>query len=198
MQPIDQPLFLSVQDAVQFATNFNHQVTPRSSMLQMASPSTGSGTGLSGLDGAGQAGIILSEVRELATPLQGLTLIARTAPHYKICNCGTPCCSRKVVNWEWMECVSSIVTILHEQQEANRESGKRGVEYNIRLWRSLVCKFYGEKTTLEDIAKSCEVSANTVTSHMKLIDPSLKREEREGWNNLDNRLRDIGLVGEPL
>ena len=97
-----------------------------------------------------------------------------------------------------MECVSSIVTILHEQQEANRESGKRGVEYNIRLWRALVCKFYGEKTTLEDIAKSCEVSANTVTSHMKLIDPSLKREEREGWNNLDNRLRDIGLVGEPL
>jgi hypothetical protein len=96
-----------------------------------------------------------------------------------------------------MECISSIVTILYEQQESKRESGKRGIEYNIKLWRALVCKFFGEKSTLEEIAKSCEVSVDTVTSHKKLINPTLKREEREGWDNLDNRLRDIKLVGEP-
>jgi len=197
MQPVDQPLFLSVQDAVKFATQFNHEVIPRSSMNQMMSPSTGDNRGLSGLDGAGQAGIILCAVHELDTPLQGLTLVARTAPHYHTCSCGAPCCSRKIVNWAWMECISSIVTILYEQQESKRESGKRGIEYNIKLWRALVCKFFGEKSTLEEIAKSCEVSVDTVTSHKKLINPTLKREEREGWDNLDNRLRDIKLVGEP-
>ena len=192
---LDEPLFVSAQDAVKFAVTFNHGIVPRSSMLQIADPSTGHGRGLSGLDGAGQAGMILSEVSLLPTLLQQTAPLARLMPHYTECNCGAACCSKKRVHWTWMELITQAVTELDRIQEENRTPGVRGQELQPRLRIALVCRFFGEPSTLEDIARACEVSTQMVTAHRKFVNSHLKREEHRAWEALDNRLRDLGVVG---
>lgn len=63
---IDDPLFKSTHDALVFAFNYAGQQSPKTPMTSLfKTPGIGSGKGLSGLDGAAQAGFILAEVCRL-------------------------------------------------------------------------------------------------------------------------------------
>ena len=63
----DEPLFNSTHVALTFAFEYAGQQSPRTPMTSlMRTENIGSGKGLSGLDGAAQAGFILAEVCRLS------------------------------------------------------------------------------------------------------------------------------------
>lgn len=194
---MDEPLFKSAYDAAVFATNFNHQVVPRSSMCQKAAPSTGSGSkGLGGLDGAGQAGLILRAMHELPGGMWGAICYVRVAPRAKPCYCSRPCCTGYTPNLEWAEEVGVLVSLLRQYQEDAREPGKRGSVDHPRLRQALVHKYFGEKLALKQLAEEHEVADMTVSAQHKYVFRTLRAQEAQAWNALDTKLRQLNVIGE--
>lgn len=159
-------LFKSAADALRFAFNFSHQQYDRPLMNRLASSGTGDGKGLSGMDGAGQAGMIRRELRELSNLYQAV-LIARYAPHTFPCTCGSSCCAGSAVNFEWREAVNTVAAYACEMVPGG--SGR------FRLRRELVFRLYGSKRTLAAIAEDCGVSEQTASDHNGRVTMWLRR-----------------------
>lgn len=195
---MDDFLFKSPLEAITFATNFNHAITPRSATSQLAAPNISKvgSKGLGGLDGAGQAGLILSELRYLPMPLGRPVLICRTAPRSVPCSCGRECCSGKTRNWEWYEAFSSILSQLKdlEHEHCRKSSSSRGIEENPQLRSELVKKYFGSQLTLKDIATKVEVSPNTAGARLRFIYDTLKASEDTALQYLDARFVDLGWI----
>jgi len=88
--PAGEPLFSSAHAALTFAFNHTAQVYDRPLMARLASkPRPGTGKGLGGTDGAGQAGMILAKMDQL-TELHQLIILARFLPQTACCShCGS-------------------------------------------------------------------------------------------------------------
>lgn len=193
---MDAPLFKSAQEAVRFACGYNLEVYPRTKMNQMAQPSSGKGgSGKGGLDGAGNAGFILAEVSRLPK-IQGCCLIARCAPHFISCTCGSDCCSRKKPNWHWMNVIGELNSDLRNLMQQEKTPGKRGMVDHPELRRAIIIKHFGETIHLGKLAKRCEVNEGTVSNHRAFIVKALKSAEKDAWKAIDERLRELGIVGE--
>lgn len=149
-------LFQSAADALRFAFNFSHQQYDRPLMNRLASGTSGDGKGLSGMDGAGQAGMIRRELRELSNLYQAV-LIARYAPRSFPCSCGRSCCGGESLNFEWREAVSAVAAYACELVPGG--AGK------FRLRRSIAFRLYGSGERLSDIAEDCGVTERTVSAH---------------------------------
>lgn len=153
-------LFRTPQAALVFAFNYSMQQQGRPLADRLASPAPRTGKGLSGNDGAGQAGMIRAELKEL-TELELAILIARFAPRSTPCTCKNPCCSGYRVNQEWSDAIRVL-----EQAALTQLSGHVS---NYRLRRRLVEKAVGVKVELKEIAKESGVSEKTVAAHWKII-----------------------------
>lgn len=153
-------LFRTPQDALIFAFNYSMQQNERPLADRLASPSARSGKGLSGNDGAGQAGMVRCELKVL-TDLDMAILIARFAPRSTPCACRNPCCSGYRMNQEWSDAVRVL-----EQAALTQLSGHVS---NYRLRRRLVEKAVGVKIELKALAKESGVSEKTVAAHWKII-----------------------------
>lgn len=82
-------------------------------MSHLVVPSSSSGKGLAGFDGAAQAGMIRAEV-ERPGRLEKAFIIAYFASHYLPCYCGRPCCSGKRSNSEWLQAMGVLSSHLKE------------------------------------------------------------------------------------
>ncbi|CAJ0784701.1 hypothetical protein R8510_05291 [Ralstonia chuxiongensis] len=126
-----EPIFNSTEHALRFAFAFSTQQFGRSAMARMYAP-PGSGRGLGGLDGAGQAGMIRASVEKLS-PAQQRVLVVRFAPADLPCACGHACCSGHAPNREWAAALewladhTAILTLprFHVQQVMQRCAGIR-------------------------------------------------------------------------
>lgn len=157
----DQALFESAADALRFAFHFSHQQYDRPLINRMADKRLGGeGKGLSGLDGAAQAGMIRRELSELSNLHQAL-LIARFAPHFLPCSCSRACCSGQAINFEWREAVRTVTS--HACEVLPGGAGK------FRLRQELVARHFGHKGTLTDIAERCGVRRQAASDHNSLI-----------------------------
>jgi hypothetical protein len=83
-------LFKNTHDALVFAYNYSSQQYALSPMSKLMKTGIGSGKGLVALDGAAQAGIIISRVCQLPA-LQQACIVARYTPRFEEC----PCCQNK-------------------------------------------------------------------------------------------------------
>lgn len=84
---IEDPLFRSTHDALVFAFQYAGQQSPRTPMTSLfKTPGLGTGKGLSGLDGAAQAGMILAEVCRLPDD-QHNVIVARYDRMTHECKC---------------------------------------------------------------------------------------------------------------
>lgn len=98
------PLFSSAHAALTFAFNYSSQVYDRPLMARLAStPRQGSGKGLDGVDGAAQAGMLLSKLDELSE-LHQLIIFARFMRKTVEC----PCCASEVWDADWLAVVRKI------------------------------------------------------------------------------------------
>lgn len=159
-ETVERKLFRTPQEALVYAFNYSMQQQDRPLADRLASPGARTGKGLSGNDGAGQAGMIRRELMEL-TELELAILIARFAPRSTPCACRNPCCSGHRMNQEWSDAMRVL-----EQAALMQLSGHVS---NYRLRRRLVEKAVGVKIELKAIAKESGVSEKTVAAHWKII-----------------------------
>jgi hypothetical protein len=104
--PQADPIFKSAHDALQFAFKYAGQQSPKTPMgilVQRANGAAGCGKGLSGLDGAGQAGMIMAALKHLNDE-QRAVIIARYCDVRHNC----PCCGQPAPDQLWLEAVEQL------------------------------------------------------------------------------------------
>jgi hypothetical protein len=153
-----EALFRSAHAALAFALNYSMQQYDRPLMNRVAAgPAKEEGKGLSGLDGAAQAGMIRAELARLA-PLHQAVLVANIAPQQVPCECRAACCGGWKTNPEWSDAISELTTVAAAAALA-------GCVSNGRLRSALIQRLLGAKATLADLAARHDVDEKTAGAH---------------------------------
>lgn len=151
-------LFRSAHAALVFALHYSMQQYDRPLMNRVAAgPAKEEGKGLSGLDGAAQAGMIRAELARLA-PLHQAVLVANIAPQQVPCECRAACCGGWKTNPEWSDAISELTTVAAAAALA-------GCVSNGRLRSALIQRLLGAKATLADLAARHDVDEKTAGAH---------------------------------
>ena len=153
-----EALFRSAHAALVYALNYSMQQYDRPLMNKaMSGKPEGEGKGLSGVDGAGQAGMIRAELARLP-PLFRAVLIASTAQSEIPCECMAACCVGWKFNPEWQDAMSEVTT-------AAAAGALSGCVSNGRLRSALIQRLLGAKATLADLAARHDVDEKTAGAH---------------------------------
>jgi len=179
------PLFLSAHAALVFSFNFSSDLYERPLMNKMADSPHPPGKGLSGLDGAAQAGFVLAELNQMGAIPRAI-LTACVAPHSNPCECRRPCCTGKTPNPVWVESIRVLA------QHALVPLSGCVSHYRLRL--AIVQKFFGDSVSLSDISEICGVNRDTASDHNHKVVKALKTEESAAWGQFETRLIDAGMV----
>jgi hypothetical protein len=163
-----------------FAFNFRGQ--PALSVMNRMGqePSGMPGRGLSGLDGAAQAGIIRYKLQSLGM-LHEAILIADIAPRSQPCPCRSSCCSGQMRNQEW----SDAINWLSDNVRVNALDGHR-TTHPIR--RACVEVYFGTKITAVKIAHDLDVSEDTAGVMIRKVRRYLRGEQERALIGADNAL----------
>lgn len=181
-------LFHSAHAALIFAFHFSWQSYDRPAMNKLAAPSIGSGKGLGGLDGAGQAGMIRSKVKALGIRMES-ALIARHAPASMPCECRAPCCAGWKTNREWFDAITELADYI--------EGPLYGRSVNGLMRRLYVERFFatkGSRHTIDAIAERCDVNRQTAGAHYGLAKKALSDLESQAQQCIDAVFSDAGLI----
>lgn len=178
----------SAKEAVVFALNFSDHQYALSPMAAFLKHSGGSGRGLKGLDGAGQAGMIWAEIT-LLPYFQAFAIIARCTHHRVRCTCGQPCCGGWRSSEVWRE-VTSQLCDLAIQATPDHISNRR-----LRL--ASTEKVFGAKVTLDEVADNVGVSKSTAARQHAKIKDYLRTIEHQGWEKLTAALEEKGMLIDP-
>lgn len=196
-------LFTSADSALRFAFSYStQQYSPTPMARAMRGGNVGTGKGLAGVDGAGQAGMLRSELRDFSV-LHQAVLIAQFAPAVLPCDCTAPCCSGTKPNREWGEAVSFLT-----EHTAYLFAGSLS---HYRLRRILIERHFGahkgtdgKKISLERVAEHCGVHRQTASTHHQKLLNYLRGKKGIGGEvgiqaialqRADELLRDRGFVG---
>lgn len=197
-----EPLFESAHGALVFAFNFSGQSYDRPMMNRLASPAFGTGKGLVGLDGAAQAGMIRAEVQTLGKLAEAI-LIARIAPRHMPCHCRQSCCSWKKPNKEWTDAIAYLADYV-------RTTALAGCVSNGMMRREYVVRHFTrkeERISLDELAERHDVNRQTAGAHASKVallfgghqakkdKPAVPGLEGAAMNAIEDRLRDVGMVG---
>lgn len=177
---LDQPIFETAHQALTFAYNFSASTVDRPLMSRMADKHKSEGKGLSGQDGAGQAGMILRRLESLPR-LQQQMLIARFAPQTKTCIC----CGGESPHHLWLSAVREIAFVA-QGREILPAYAKR------ELCISLVARYFGQRVHLQRLAKEMSVAPNTVTAYKRAVVDWLHGTRF----NSKGKLREGGQIGQ--
>jgi len=163
-------IFASSHNALLFAFNFSHQAYEPPLMNRLAwGPTEGISKGLSGTDGAGQAGMILDLLRKL-TYAQQFVLIVKFAPSTWPCQCRSQCCQGFKRNMDWEEAVNQLGLIAVTEVLTGSIS-------NRQLRNAMIKKSFGfDGMPISDIAKRCGVSERTAAGQHAQIRRWLRGE----------------------
>jgi hypothetical protein len=196
-------LFKTANGALVFAFNFSSQAYDRPTMNRMAAPSLGNGKGLVGLDGAAQAGFVLAEVKAMGKFAEAI-LIARLAPRSTNCECRASCCSGRKPNRVWTDAIAFLADHV-------RTTALAGCVANGMMRREYVVRYFAkrdERTSLEELADKHDIARQTVSAHASKVvlyfggsqarkdKPATPGFESIAFNAIEDRLREIGMVGE--
>lgn len=211
---IEAPLFDSAENALRFALNF-HLAQARPQMNKMmadgkvqrikladgttvtfVAPVKPSVTLLRGLDGAGQAGLILGALATL-TPERQLVLIAQCLKPAFPCSCRSACCSGWKANFDWERSISGLCEHLKADAPLSHITGKRGLSMDPGLRRVLVETFFQprRKRTATELAAKFGLSDKTVITHSRPVVTYLERVLGEAWGDFGSLMDDRGWVG---
>jgi hypothetical protein len=185
----EEPIFPSAHAALAFAFGYSPDQYAPSVMAKLIQGGVlGNGKGLVGMDGAGQAGMILAEVHELGPAAENF-LAARFAPHTVDCPCRRACCTgRKPA----LAFVDGIYWIAHESIQALSEESRTRTNYRLR--RGLVLRFFGERENMSELAKFAGVSRDTASQRNAELLPWLKHNEGAAMHAAIVRLKEVGMV----
>lgn len=159
----EEKLFSGAHAALTFAYNHSAQVYERPLMSRLADGAgiragQESGKGLGGVDGAAQAGMILSKVEKLSR-LHKAIIVGRFAPQAARC----PCCKSPTDDLDWLAAIRII-------SDAG-VGGALSTHISFRVLRdAIVVRYFGKKDVkLSAAADMAGVSAATATNHNSAI-----------------------------
>lgn len=148
---IEHPIFDSTHQALVFAFHRSNATVARPLMNRLAGGESGGGLGLGGVDGAGQAGMILRRISELE-PLHVAILRARYGVRERVC----PCCQQPVAHHDWVGAIRVIGDSACEMLAMPSVTQE--------LCRDLVVRYFSaQKRPLEDIGSRHSVSLSTAS-----------------------------------
>ncbi|KGB98939.1 hypothetical protein [Burkholderia cepacia] len=185
--------FKSAFDAVRFALAYSTQQYGETMMAKrLRGESSGTGMGLVGVDGAGQAG----EIRRMMWELPELHLsviVARAAPRDMPCSCGSACCSGRVPNLEWQAAIGWLT-------DASSAYCSGFSHYRVR--RAIIEGVFGVKRSLADVAEDCDAHVNTVSKQNAAVRKWLEGNSRAetvgvidvAWAAIERKLSNVGLL----
>lgn len=182
----DTPPFHTVKGALAFAFNFSHGSVKKPFLASLAGASR-PGRGLSGLDGAGQAGLIRAAVHELKPAVREQIIIGRFAPRKLPCTCRRACCAGYILSFEWAQAVEWLT-------EHILVAALAGTVSNFRLRRALIVRFFGEELSISRVANDCHVKRDTAAEHNKRVVTYLEEHERTAEIELKGRLEASGVI----
>lgn len=159
-----EQLFTDSRSALRFAFSYSTQQYALTPMAKLMRGHVGSGKGLVGNDGAGQAGMLRERLDSTLSGLQVAILVARFAPAWLPCDCRRSCCSGRRRNPEWELAIvyltEDLVSVL-----AGCVSHRQLRRFLIERYFGSDKDAFGRKVTMEALAEKCGVSRRTVTSH---------------------------------
>jgi len=186
---IAEPPFHAARQALLFAFNFNHQQYDRPAMSKLLDKRRFAGRGLGGLDGAGQAGMVMQALRGLGA-LHAAILTADVAPRNTNCSCNAGCCRGYKPNMEWEESIGYLTDRLSQDLGGHRE-------YAVRdgLLHSIVRRFFGIEMSITKLAETCGVNRDTASDHNAKATKRLEAERDNAWKACDDEFRRQGIIG---
>ena len=184
---VDPALFRCVPDALRFAFNFKHGQCELSAMARLMDGDSRAGRGLAGLDGAGNAGFVWSEVDALEPRIRGHILVARYAARALPCDCGHACCSNWRPNADWLLAIAEIAETL-------RTEALSDCVVNFTLRHIIVRRYFGVRQSLVDAASAAGVERHTAGRHADKAIGYLREEERKARYAIEGRLKEAGIV----
>jgi hypothetical protein len=208
----EAPLFASSREALTFAANFKGETIKASTMnrmladMQKTDPEAVSSArkgapntmkGLSSLDRAGQAGLIMQLFYRLPDGVIPVALAAVLKPR-DVCSCRQPCCQGWRTNKFWFINLAYIDEAVWQWLEDTKPKGKKGAfTLTAPLRAELVRQFFdrSSKQTQADIAERFGLSEEGVASHQRKIGKHLTGLIRDSFSKLDEILVEAGIVG---
>ncbi|MDR6384950.1 DNA-binding protein [Paraburkholderia caribensis] len=185
-------VFDSTEAALRFALRFVSQQHSSSELAGLRGPSR-IGKGLSGVDGAAQAGMIRAELDKL-TPLQRALIVGRYALPDMVCTCGRACCCGRMPNPEWSEAISLLARAMTPLFAG------RSTYFRLRQ-RLIGNALLGARMTDSSLALGYGVHRQTVAEHAAKIETALLGTRHQigeldrAYAHIDALLRDVAIVG---
>ena len=179
-----------------FAMNFTHGTLKKTGLAEMMQGGSRAGRGLSGLDGAAQAGMIRASLGKIRQHRRSI-MVARCAAPTMPCACKHTCCRGWRENAEWGDAITDLTGYVVEE-------GLAGTISHLRVRRAIVARYFlGKKSdsagkiNLVEIATLCGVHRNTVSAHNKAIVEHLKIEEQLATYEVEGLLIEAGVIEHP-
>ncbi len=166
----DAPLFRYSSDALLFAYRYSGQQYSMSAVAKMMGLRGGSGKGLSGLDGAAQAGMIKAEVDKLH-PNERDCMVGRFAdPESEICKDA----KKRLIPLA----AAALPTGMHSR----------------RMVAALVQRYFGKKATLNEMVEEFGVPKSTLHDQWRTVAKKLRDSEDRASHMIHDRLVSLGIV----
>ena len=182
MTETTERLFRSAHEALTFAFRFAHDQSPRTPMTRlMQGGSLGSGKGLIGLDGAGQAGMILAALAHI-TPEERAVVMTRYGDLRSPCQC----CGQYAPTRDWRDSVD-MLSHAPELHDLPREVRHAVVE-------KVICR--RKDLRVASMAGGYELAERTVRERMRRFKERIGRVENRAVAWLDEHLTGRGVIAE--
>lgn len=185
--------FKSVHDALIYAFNFSDQQFSETTLAKLMrkaaenggeSSALGTGKGLRGVDGAGQAGMILAELVRSPVDHQA-AITARYARRTKPCaHCGSDALTEN-----WKAAIEGLAEFSLDHLK---------ISVDIRLRRTLVQGYFGKKANYTNLAKRFEIDRHTVGGYYGVVAKSLKTLEFAAQDRLHWQLVSRGMIADAM
>lgn len=177
-----EQLFKSTHDALVFAYNYSSQQYALSPMAKLMKTGVGSDKGLVSLDGAGQAGIIMTHVGRLPI-LHQACVTARFAPRFEVCKC---CQGKDKMTDQYREAIATL-----SEWAISQVTGM-----TVRNMRAAIIRSYYERgVSILGAAKELNVAKATAYDQKAKIFKELKKLDDAAQNSIEERIQ--GMCGSP-
>ena len=176
---MDEAVFDSTRSAIVFAFGFSTEQYGQGVLGKLAGRQLGSGKGLVGMDGAGQAGMVLAAIWRLNDVERAVT-VARFAVRTEPC----PCCGGQRKSQLWREAIERLADWCIPP----------GVS-NVRCRRDLVGRYFGAAgCEFARLADKYGINRKTAADQYRFMAARLEEAEARAYRCIDEAFHASGLV----
>lgn len=174
-----EAVFETTRKAIVFAFNYSTEQYGMSVLGKMQRHAGGSGKGLVGMDGAGQAGMVLAEIWRLKE-IERAAIVARFAARYEACEC----CGGRKPTALWREAIERLADWCVPA----------GVS-NVRCRRELVARHFGVPgVEFVALAERYGFNRKTVAEHYRTMSRQLADAESMAQISIESAFLESGMV----